>query len=87
MEKTTKTKTTEVVPAKVSVVLDADKPVPKNFQDMVASCNMRVCYNPTTGKIELVYGKKCPAEYIEKIAGKIFTKGMDLTEDKEDVLD
>jgi hypothetical protein len=82
MEKPTKTK--NVKPNDVKVVLDADEPIPKNFQDMVASCKMRVCYNPETGNIELVYGKKCPAEYIEKIAGKIYSKGVNLRTENEE---
>lgn len=47
-------------------------------------CKMTVCENEKTGEIEIVYGKNCPKGYIEKIAGRVATRGMRFTPEKEE---
>jgi len=47
-------------------------------------CKMRVCENEKTGEIEVVYGKGCPKGMIEKIAGRVATRGLRFRPEKEE---
>lgn len=47
-------------------------------------CKMRLCENKETGEIEVVYAEGCPKGYIEKIAGKVATRGLRFSPEKTD---
>ena len=47
-------------------------------------CKMKVCEDPDTGEIKVVFAKGCPKGYIERVAGKIATSGVAFEEERED---
>lgn len=55
------------------------KEIPKEETRISAvrpNCKMTVCEDPKTGEIKLTYGKGCPTGFIERVAGKIATRGI-----------
>lgn len=47
-------------------------------------CNMKVCEDPATGQVKLVYQEGCPRGYIERIASSIATKGVSFGSEKDE---
>lgn len=47
------------------------------------NCTMKVCEDPITGDIVMTYGKGCPKGYVERVAGKIATKGVRFAQESQ----
>lgn len=59
----------------------------KHEEDVAAVrpvCKMKVCEDPETGQIKVVYQKGCPKGYIERIAGSVATRGIAFEQAKEE---
>lgn len=51
---------------------EGEKVYKKRFQ----SCKMMLCEDQGTGELFVTYDAKCPTGYVEKIAGRVSTRGM-----------
>jgi len=49
-------------------------------------CKMRVCEDPSTGQVKLVYQEGCPKGYIERIASSIATRGVSFGSEKDEAV-
>jgi hypothetical protein len=47
-------------------------------------CDMKVYEDPHTGELVITYSKDCSKEYVERIAGRIATKGVRFSEEKDE---
>jgi hypothetical protein len=64
--------------------LEKDTDEEEEIMAVRPKCRMRVCENPKTGEIEILYSPNCPKGYIERYAGKIATKGVVFAKDTEE---
>jgi hypothetical protein len=60
-----------------------NKKIEKNGSEEHPKCSARLCEHPITGELFIVRGKGCPPGYLERIAGKIATKGLKFVDEED----